>query len=137
MSPEQRKAYLSSPESLLFKLRVPGAQKGDPSIMVEARDSGERYLLDGRTKILVRVVQGRKEVFPLGQLYCGVGAGQTDDGPEARAHALFLVSMKPGDTDEEYFDGYSPEQLTWAEHNGEWLSLLVHEREERAAKRRR
>ena len=44
--------------------------------------------------------------------------------------------MKPGDTDDEYFGGYSPEQLAWAEDNGEWLALLASEREERNAKRR-
>lgn len=58
------------------------------------------------------------------------------DGPEARALTLSLFGMKPWDTDADYFDGYTTEQLEWARSNGEYLSMLATEREERAARRK-
>ena len=38
---------------------------------------------------------------------------------------LAFLSLKPGDTDPEYFEGYTPEQLEFARQEGESLSLLV------------
>ena len=73
-----------TPENLLFVLRVPGPKIGARCIYIEARDGG-LYPFDGtprlcgRTKIVLEVRQGGKIVFPLGRLYCGVGAGCTDD----------------------------------------------------------
>lgn len=36
------------------------------------------------------------------------------DGPEAATSLLSFLTLQPGDTDEEYFDKYTPEQLDWA-----------------------
>jgi hypothetical protein len=55
-----------------------------------------------------------------------------DDSEETVAALLSFLSLRPGDTDREYFDRYTPEQLEWAQQNGEELSLLAHEMEERA-----
>ena len=38
---------------------------------------------------------------------------------------LGFLSLKPGDTDEEYFDDYTPHQLEWAEAHGEELGLYA------------
>ncbi len=62
-------------------------------------------------------------VFPRGALYCGVASGHTIDGIDARELVMSLVSMKPGDTDSEYFESYTPDQLAWAEKHGEALSI--------------
>lgn len=55
-----------------------------------------------------------------------------DDSDATLAALLGFLSLRPGDTDREYFDRYTPEQLDWAMANGEELSLLAHEMEERA-----
>ena len=44
---------------------------------------------------------------------------------------LAFLSLRPGDTDSEYFDGYSPEQLGWVESGrAEELGYLQAELEE-------
>lgn len=47
---------------------------------------------------------------------------------------LTFLSLRPGDTDRDYFDRYTPEQLDWARAHGEELSWLATELEERARK---
>lgn len=69
-------------------------------------------------------------IFPRGQLYAGVSvySGHAIDGKAAKELALSLVAVKPGDTDDEYFEDYSDDQRAWAEENGEWLSYIAAER---------
>jgi len=50
---------------------------------------------------------------------------------------LGFLSLRPGDTDSEYFDGYTPEQMAWCQSGrAEWLSCLVCDGEERLSKLR-
>ena len=49
---------------------------------------------------------------------------------------LGFLSLRPGDTDKEYFDKYTPEQLAWADERAEYLSCLVYDGEERINRRR-
>ena len=55
-----------------------------------------------------------------------------DDSSQTVAALLSFLALRPGDTDREYFDRYTPEQLDWARANGEQLSLLAYEMEEQA-----
>jgi hypothetical protein len=50
------------------------------------------------------------------------------DGDGAKELVSSLIAMKPGDTDKEYFDNYTSEQLEWARQNGEYLSMLAEDR---------
>ncbi len=52
------------------------------------------------------------------------------DSDQAVAALLSFLSLKPGDTDQEYFDDYSPQQVEWAESYGELLGLLATQLEE-------
>lgn len=53
--------------------------------------------------------------------------GVCDDGGAATGLLGFLT-LKPGDTDEEYFDDYTPEQLDWCQSGDcEELALLVYD----------
>ena len=52
-----------------------------------------------------------------------------DDSWATLAGLLSFLSMRPGDTDREYFDDYIPEQLAFAREHGEMLSLCAHEME--------
>lgn len=43
---------------------------------------------------------------------------------------LGFLCLQPGDTDPEFFESYTPQQLAWAQTWGEELSYLVSEHEE-------
>jgi hypothetical protein len=51
------------------------------------------------------------------------------DGDQTVAGLLHFLSLQPGDTDPDYFDDYTPEQLAFARQEGESLYLLVEELE--------
>lgn len=55
-----------------------------------------------------------------------------DDSDATVSAILSFLSMKPGDTDREYFESYSAEQLEWADLHGEELAVLALEMEEQA-----
>lgn len=48
-----------------------------------------------------------------------------DDSDECVACLLRFLSLRPGDTDQDYFAGYSSEQLDWAIAHGEELAMLA------------
>lgn len=54
------------------------------------------------------------------------------DGDETVAALLHFLALRPGDTDKEYFDDYTEEQMTFALHHGEELWSLAYELEENA-----
>jgi hypothetical protein len=45
------------------------------------------------------------------------------DSDEAIAHLMSFLTLRPGDTDREHFDNYTPEQMDYAESHGECLSF--------------
>jgi hypothetical protein len=67
----------------------------------------------------------RGEDFSPSPMYC-------DDSPETVTALLTFLSLRPGDTDREYFEGYSPRQLAWCRERGEELGMYAMELEERA-----
>lgn len=78
----------------------------------------------------IEVKENGRVLFPKGQQYAGVSvfAGDSIDGKAAKSLALALLAMKPGDTDSEYFDSYSEDQLDWARENGEEIELIRYNR---------
>ena len=54
-----------------------------------------------------------------------------DDSDQAVASLLTFLSLRPGDTDPDYFDDYTPEQLAFARAEGENLALYAEELERR------
>ncbi len=67
-------------------------------------------------------------VFNRGDTYCAVNRWTAIDSDDAKALVLSLFAMKPGDTDADYFDGYTPEQLAFATRYGEDLSMAAMDR---------
>jgi hypothetical protein len=53
------------------------------------------------------------------------------DADATVAGLLAFLSLRPGDTDPEFFEDYTPEQLAFARAEGENLSLYVEELEQR------
>jgi hypothetical protein len=61
-----------------------------------------------------------------------------DDSLETVAAILGFLTVQRGDTDAEYFDNYTPEQLAWIETSRcEELSMVQLHMEERNEQRRR
>jgi hypothetical protein len=112
--------------AFLFELRI---GRGENRIKVRAYELEHKHT-DSHLYFTVEVRENGRLVFPRGKLYAGVSvhAGNSLDGKTAKKLALELVAMRPGDTDSEYFEGYSDDQRAWAEENGEWLSCIANER---------
>lgn len=59
----------------------------------------------------------------------GQGAGGSSDDDESVEGLLSFLALRPGDTDPEWFESYTPEQLAFAEEFGELISLYASEHE--------
>lgn len=113
----------------LFTLRLRLFRKEYDNRLIIVRvfeDAPSRY--NDRASFSAEVTHGGKVIFPRGQLYYGLGMGTSEDDNGAKECALALVELKPGDTDAEYFSGYTPEQIEWANEYGDVISM---ERENR------
>lgn len=106
----------------LFELRIPGQFKGEPMIVIHAWDANHTDPQTGHMRIDCELRQGGKVIFQRGATYCAVNRWTGTDSDAAKELVMALFAMKPGDTDPDYFDSYSPEQLEWAKRNGEHLS---------------
>ena len=84
----------------------------------------------GQTRLGYRFTDGERVVFE-GADFAGSPL-HADDSDATVAALLGFLSLRPGDTDREHFADYTPEQLEWADQNGEELGLLALELEERA-----
>ena len=74
---------------------------------------------DRRGQTRVRYVMGRKVENQWSILFDGsdfcVSPLHADDSDESVYALLGFLTMRPGDTDQEYFEEYTPKQLEWAE----------------------
>lgn len=69
-----------------------------------------------------------QELFPRESFYVGVPGHSAIDGKFAKELVLSLFAMKPGDTDAEFFEHYTADQLAFVEAHGEELSIIKEER---------
>ena len=112
----------------LFRLRVRLGR--DVTLAVTAWE-GKR-MAPNHTRIDVRarlyfhngIKRTYADIFRRGDTWCGIPSHQTIDGKAARECVLSLLAMRPGDTDSEYFDSYTPEQLEFAGSYGEELGSV-------------
>ena len=51
------------------------------------------------------------------------------DSDDCLRSILGFLTLRPGDTDDEYFEKYTPEQLAWAIENGEYAGLWAQDDE--------
>lgn len=104
----------------LFELRL---RLGDKLCRIFAFDAKHTDLL-GHSRIDVEVWLGTAIIFSRGEIYCAVNAWTAIDGNAAKELVLSLVAMKPGDTDDEFFDAYTDEQLAFVKSYGEEISFV-------------
>lgn len=101
-----------------------------PPYDAKGKPTGGRY---GHTRIdieatLTTATGKRKTLFKRGETYVGIPSHASIDGAYAREAVVSAVAMKPGDTDEEYFAGYTRLQRAWASTYGESLDIQKHDR---------
>jgi hypothetical protein len=83
----------------------------------------------GKSRLAYRFYHGDKIVFEGDDFFSS--PSHAIDADATVAGLLHFLSLKPGDTDREYFEGYTEEQLAFANEWGETLSLYVEELEDR------
>lgn len=90
----------------------------------------------GRYNLAYEFKVGRKVIFS-GSDFCASPLHAVDSLATAYSLLSFLC-LRPGDTDKEYFEEYTKEQMEWAKSDKcEYLQLLVMEWEEKNQKRNR
>jgi hypothetical protein len=83
----------------------------------------------GQTKIGYRLSDRGKLIFQ-GEDFAG-SPMHADDSLDTVASLLSFLCLRPGDTDSEYFDAYTPDQLEWCQSaRAEELSMIRYELEE-------
>jgi hypothetical protein len=112
-------------------------QKGrGPVFEVALWDTGRTEHRVGRYSCPVlgyRLVQRRHEAGRGGAVVFegedfGVGCMTAIDSDEALASLMGFLTLRPGDTDAEHFEGYSEGQLDFCEHHAEALAYAVDSR---------
>ncbi len=103
-------------QNVAFALHIKLYRDDKRQVVIRAFDDSS-WDEAGRVKLEIEVKHGRKVIFPRGQLYCALHGSSNSD--EAKELVMSTVAMRPGDTDEEYFADYTPEQLAWASEHGE------------------
>lgn len=88
-------------------------------------DSGQTR--DGKAKLEYRFWHRNDLIFSGADFFCS--PLHAIDSDETLAALLTFLSLRPGDTDAEYFESYDDDQLRWAQTYGEELSLYAYELE--------
>lgn len=84
----------------------------------------DRY---GKALLAYRFFHAGRLIFEGADYHCS--PLHATDSDQAVAGLLAFLSLKPGDTDAEYFETYTEEQLSFARGFGEALSLYVEDLE--------
>lgn len=98
-----------------------------PEVVVRLYETYDRAPT-GQQKLAYRLTHGGETIFE-GEDY-GCSPRNPIDSDEALRGLMGFLTLRPGDTDPEYFEGYTPRQLEWAETHGEELSLYAIETSE-------
>jgi hypothetical protein len=101
----------------LFSLRY---RLASGSIVIHAWEGG--FQQPNHTRIDCELRQNGKVIFARGDTYCGTPGCVDDNAAKELVSSLF--AMTPRDTDREFFEGYSQDQIDWAYANGEELGFL-------------
>lgn len=82
----------------------------------------------GRCGVGFELKQGRRTIFRCVDSEGAAYGHHTVDGDKAVRNVMGWLTLKPGDTDSEYFAKYTPEQLAFCSAHAETLSLEVLDR---------
>jgi hypothetical protein len=91
-------------------------------------DNGQYSPVDRRVRLGYQFKDGRKVIFE-GDDY-GPSPTHSIDGLDSVYGLLGFLAVMPGDTDAEYFDKYTGDQINWVQSSRcEELSMLVYDYE--------
>lgn len=90
-------------------------------IVIKAVEVVKDFRSHVRLNIEVKV--DGKVLFPMGELFVGLPFTQAVNGNFAKNLVVSAVAMRPGDTDADYFEDYTPEQLAFVEANADMLTM--------------
>jgi len=93
---------------------------GQP-VELDLWDTGRRHQR-GQSVLGYELRHGDTTIFS-GEDFAGSPI-HADDSDASLAALLSFLSLRPGDTDAEYFDAYNATQLEWADEYGDELSLV-------------
>jgi hypothetical protein len=85
----------------------------------------------GAVKYMLRVTEDGETIFSEDgpTVLCGAFSPLNScDGADAKRCVLTHVALKPGDTDVEFFENYTADQLDWVEAHGEELFIVAFDR---------
>ncbi len=115
-------------ERIRFARLQPYRKGMGPTFRVEIWDT---YTYDNRgcTNLIARLYmyEGSKRTHVLDQPYCN-GPSTSDDCDASMNAAITGVALKPGDTDSEFFEGYTQAQLDVVTEHGESLAMVAYDR---------
>lgn len=57
-----------------------------------------------------------------------VGYAHADDSDQTIKSLMSFLTLRKGDTDDEYFENYTQEQLDWSDSEAEALSMAVYDK---------
>ena len=80
---------------------------------------------DGKRKLAYEFRQDQELIFHGDDFYCS--PLHAIDSQECANSLLGFLSLRPGDTDDEYFDNYSERQMDFALEHGESLAIFCYD----------
>lgn len=95
-----------------------------PTFCLTLYDTGETR--DGKWRLAYRLTSGRKTIFEGDDFY--FSPLHAIDSDSTVASLMGFLTLRPGDTDREYFENYTPTQLEFCEQHAEALGCAVCDR---------
>lgn len=112
---------------ILRTVRFAPYRKGmGPTFTLQTWDTG-RTDSYGKTVIKYRLTMSENNIRSclfMGSDFC-CAPSYAIDGDQCIASLMGFLTLRPGDTDKEYFADYTPEQLEYCSHHAEALSCEV------------
>ena len=107
----------------LREVRLSPYRRGcGPAFRLVTYDTGRTDSM-GKSILGYEFFEGRELLFAGEDFHCSpMHAVDSDD---AVASLLNFLTLRPGDTDREYFDSYTPRQMEYAEQHAETLACEV------------
>ena len=88
-------------------------------------DTGQT-IMGGKSRLGYRLTHPDGHVIFEGEDF-GCSPCQSIDSDDTLRSVLSFLTLRPGDTDADYFDDYTPDQMAWCESEAEELNLWAME----------
>ncbi len=115
---------LTLPPGWIISSRLVPAWQIDADHLLEVEAAGRTD--EGRIRWRYRLSRRRRTIFAGSDICSGVGAVLTPGELISAARTvLHYLTLRPGDTDADYFDFYTRVQLEWRDRYAEELSIYA------------